>query len=144
MSTRQSVFAVNNCVLVLGSRGTHIRLKKVSRLLDLCPATQSYSLKKSFMLIGPPARSHVILALKKKPAYWDQGSKPSHIRLEKYSAINFRVKMFEKQKNDQKCIRNYLNDNIAHRHSSIVVFLLGLGWSRPQLKYGLAEVGLLW
>ena len=61
-NTRQSVIAVNNCVLVLGSRGTHIRLLTISRLLDLCPAALSYSLKEKFMLIGFPVRSHVIFA----------------------------------------------------------------------------------
>ena len=60
--TLQSVFAVNNCLLVLGSRGTHIRLLTISRLLDLCPAALSYSLKEKFMLIGFPVRSHVIFA----------------------------------------------------------------------------------
>ena len=42
--------------------GTHIRLLKNSRLLDLGPAAQSYSLKEKYMLISFTVRSHVIFA----------------------------------------------------------------------------------
>ena len=49
--------------------GTHTRLKKNSRLLDPCPGTQSYSLKK------------------KIHAYWLRGPKSCHIRLKNNSCL---------------------------------------------------------
>ena len=60
-STLQIVIAVNNFFFLV-SGGSHIRLKNFSRLLDLCPGPKSYLLKEQFMLIGSPARSHVIFA----------------------------------------------------------------------------------
>ena len=71
--TPQSGIAVNNCVLVLGSRGTHIRLLKNSRLFGFGVQRYSYSLKKlggqeqtyrklKYSLIRFPARIDVIFA----------------------------------------------------------------------------------
>ena len=125
--------------------GTHIRLLKNSRLLDLGPAAQSYSLKEKYMLISFTVRSHVIFAFKKILAYWDQRSKPSHIRLKNCSAINFRPKMFENWKNVSEmiflkwCFWNDVSEMImkCDEMPQLIAVKVCLGWSSTEAYFQL-------